>query len=54
MAVSTSVARRASSYRPGSSRIEKASAIDNIPISHLPDGKEWIADHNVDMLMLDW
>ena len=26
---------------------------DLLPISVLPDSKEWIADHDIEMLMLD-
>ncbi len=51
--MAAAVARR-QSFRPAaSSSSRKFPSIDAIPISYLPDGKEWIADHNVDMLMLD-
>ena len=52
MAVSAAVARRAS-VRPGSTRLARSNGIDHIPVTHLPERKELVADYNVDMLMLD-
>ncbi len=47
----TVVLRGEKPMRPGSSQVE--SKIDLIPISVLPDKKEWIAAYDIEMLMLD-
>ncbi len=45
------LATRGKTIRPGSSRQENN--IELIPMPLLPDKKEWIAEHDIEMLMLD-